>query len=75
MRSDELKALVDRFNEVKQEKNLSYMDIAKQSGVHILRVEGLLDGWIKTLTVEETMKIADMLGVSPAEIDKICGLK
>ena len=68
---DKIEKLIERLREIKNDMDLTNEQISKISGLSASWIEAFFDGGIKHPRFYETIKLASILGVSPAEIDKI----
>ena len=71
MYDEKIKKLIERFKQVKDDKDLTNKQISEISGVSLSWVNGLFDGVVEDPTLYETIGVASALGISPAEIDSI----
>lgn len=71
MHNDKIKKLIERFIEAKNDMGLTDEQISEISGLSPSRIEAFLNGNIKHPRFYETVRLASVLKISPAEVDKI----
>lgn len=65
--------IIERFREAKNSKGLTEEQVSEISGVPLSWVKSLFNGEIENPEIYETIGVANAIGVTPAEIDKILG--
>ena len=71
MSGDKTNKLIEKFIDVKNNKNLSDKQLSEISGVSLGRIKGMLNGEIKHPTFYEIVNVAVALEIPTIEIDKI----